>query len=135
MSQSTTVAQQATTSEIPATTSAPRELAQTSQGRTSGKPWKLAKTATKRSHLMPGVKAASWDQRQARRAARENMKKLETQLRDEKKAEEDAKVQSIKERRLRKEENVRLEEMKAKMSAKKLQRMKKRLGRTKNKTG
>ncbi|KAJ9100029.1 hypothetical protein QFC19_005847 [Naganishia cerealis] len=135
MAQTTTVTPQTEASGISGSVSAPRELAQTSNGRTSGKPWKLTKTATKRSHLMPGVKASSWDQRQARRAARENMKKLETQLKEDKKAEEVAKVQAIKERRLRKEENLRLEEMKAKMSAKKLQRMKKRLGRTKNKTG
>ncbi|KAJ9092218.1 hypothetical protein QFC20_007442 [Naganishia adeliensis] len=118
-----------------ASTSAPRELAQSSAGRTSGKPWKLQKTATKRSHLMPGVKTASWEQRQARRLALENVKKLETQMKDERKAEEDAKVSAIKERRKRKEENKRLDEMKARMSAKKLQRMKKRLGRSKNKTG
>lgn len=84
---------------------------------------------------MPGVKTASWEQRQARRLALGNVKKLETQMKDERKAEEDAKVSAIKERRKRKEENKRLDEMKARMSAKKLQRMKKRLGRSKNKTG
>jgi rRNA-processing protein CGR1 len=89
----------------------------------------------RRSHLMPGVKSASWDQRLARRAALSNVKKLESTMLAERQAEEDAKVNAIKERRKRKEENKRLADMAAKMSAKKLQRMKKRLGRTKNKTG
>lgn len=84
---------------------------------------------------MPGVKSASWEQRLTRRAAAENVKKLEAQVKEERKSEEDAKVNAIKERRKRKEENQRLAEMQAKMSAKKLQRMKKRLGRSKNKTG
>lgn len=36
-----------TDSTATAASSAPRELAQSSAGRTSGKPWKLQKTATK----------------------------------------------------------------------------------------
>lgn len=84
---------------------------------------------------MPGVKTASWSARQAKRQALENVKKLETAMKDERRAEEDAKVSAIKERRARKEENKRLDEMRARMSAKKLQRMKKRLGRSKDKTG
>jgi hypothetical protein len=84
---------------------------------------------------MPGVKTASWSARQAKRQALENVKKLENSMKDERRAEEDAKVSAIKERRARKEENKRLDEMRARMSAKKLQRMKKRLGRSKDKTG
>ena len=55
---------------------------------------------------MPGVKSASWEQRLARRAAAENVKKLEAQMKEERKSEEDAKVNAIKERRKRKEENT-----------------------------
>lgn len=84
---------------------------------------------------MPGVRTTSWSARLAKRQALEAVKKLENQLKDERRAEEDAKVAAIKERRQRREENKRLDEMRARMSAKKLERMKKRLGRSKNKTG
>ncbi|KAH8081925.1 hypothetical protein HD553DRAFT_274859 [Filobasidium floriforme] len=112
-----------------------RTVAQSANGRTGGKGWKLQKTATKRSHLMPGVKAKSWDERMLKRTKLEALKKVERDMRDETKREEEATRQRLKERRERHAERKREEEMRARMSAKKLQRMKKRLGRTKKVNG
>jgi hypothetical protein len=53
------------------------------------------------------------------------VKALEREMKDEARLEEERKRQALKERRERREEKKGLEEMKARMSAKKLQRMKK----------
>jgi hypothetical protein len=99
---------------------------------------------------MPGVKTASWDARMEKRKKEESIKLLEKSLKDEKLAEEERfvdhflylatawhrasdslldclcrKREITKERKARLEEKKRLEEMAARMSAKKLQRMKK----------
>ncbi|KAL7411420.1 Cgr1 family-domain-containing protein [Mrakia frigida] len=119
------------------TSTPPRTLAvgQSAGGRVSGKFWKQPKTATRRSNLPAGVKTPSWDARVEKRKKEDAIKLLEKTLKDEKLAEEERKKTITKERKLRVEEKKRLEEMAARMSAKKLQRMKKRLGRSKKVNG
>ncbi|KDQ07695.1 hypothetical protein BOTBODRAFT_38594 [Botryobasidium botryosum FD-172 SS1] len=121
------------TTSCPAPT--PVDLRATSAGRTSGKNWKLQKSATKRSHLPEGVRTKSWEERMAKTTREAAIKKLEKEMKEEKQAEADRKRQAILDRRKAKEERERLELMKAKMSAKKLQRMRRKAGRTKKING
>ena len=87
---------------IPDTTVA---LASSSNGRTSGKPWKVRKSATvyalllsfsniaknswflSRSHIPNGVKAKSWQDRMEKTKKETAIKKLQTDLKNEKQAE------------------------------------------------
>ncbi|KAG9126102.1 rRNA-processing protein cgr1 [Ceratobasidium sp. 392] len=62
-------------------------LASSSKGRVSGKAWKEQKTATKRSHLQPGVRAKSWEDRMRKAATDNAVKKLHKELVEEKAAE------------------------------------------------
>jgi len=72
---------------IPETTTSPVALASSSNGRTSGKPWKSRKSATVRSHIPNGVKAKSWQDRMEKTKKETAIKKLQTELKDEKRAE------------------------------------------------
>ncbi|CDZ97663.1 Cgr1 [Phaffia rhodozyma] len=110
-------------------------LGHSSGGRVSGKFWKASRAPTVRSMMPAGVKSASWEARQEKRKKDEAIKLLQNQLKEEREAEEERKRTAIKDRRTRLEEKKRLEEMAARMSAKKLQRMKKRLGRSKKVNG
>ncbi|KAJ7706320.1 hypothetical protein B0H17DRAFT_1036723 [Mycena rosella] len=65
----------------------PVALAPSASGRVSGKNWKQQKTATVRSHLQDGVKTKSWEDRVAQTKKAHAIKKLQTELKDEKQAE------------------------------------------------
>lgn len=110
-------------------------LAPTKAGRVSGKNWKGAKTPTVRSNLPRGVKSKSWEDRKRKDTQLTAVKALEKELKDEKAAELARRREVTKERKDRVEEKRRLEEMKAKMSAKKLARVRRRQGRTKKING
>jgi len=69
------------------TVTSPVALASSSNGRTSGKPWKSRKSATVRSHIPNGVKAKSWQDRMEKTKKEMSIKKLQTELKDEKQAE------------------------------------------------
>jgi len=110
-------------------------LAQSSQGRVSGKPWKAPKTATVRSHLPRGVKTKTWEDRMEKTQKALAIKKLETELKEEKKAEIERRREITKERKKAAEERQRLEEAKAKMGARKAARLRRKAGRTKKING
>ncbi|WVQ79403.1 rRNA-processing protein CGR1 [Cryptococcus sp. DSM 104549] len=109
-------------------------VALSNNGRTPGKAHKGGKTAVRRSYISPSIKTP-FDKRMDKERAAQAAKQLEREMKEEKEEERVRKVTVIKERRARKEEKAREEEMRARMSAKKLQRMKKRLGRTKKING
>ncbi|CAE6419154.1 unnamed protein product [Rhizoctonia solani] len=110
-------------------------LAQTSNGRVSGKGWKSQKTATKRSHMQAGVKAKSWEARMRKTATEAAVKKLHKEMVEEKAAEAARRREVSQERKRARAEKVRLEELAAKMSAKKAERLRKRAGRSKKVNG
>ncbi|GAA5905465.1 hypothetical protein JCM5296_005878 [Sporobolomyces johnsonii] len=104
----------------------------------SGRWWKTEHKATTRSQS--GKKDSfkldkTFRQREELRKKQEAIKKLERDLKEEKQAEAERKRAITQERRQKEAEKKRLEEMAARMSAKKLQRMKKRMGRSKKVNG
>ncbi|WWC93005.1 uncharacterized protein L201_007969 [Kwoniella dendrophila CBS 6074] len=109
-------------------------VAASKNGRTPGKAHKGDKTAVKRTYISNSIKTP-YEKRREQDKQKEAMKTFEKELKDDKQAEHDRKVAVIKERRERVAEKQRMEEMRAKMSAKKLQRMKKRQGRSKKING
>ncbi|ORX37924.1 hypothetical protein BD324DRAFT_623845 [Kockovaella imperatae] len=111
-----------------------RSLAASKNGRTAGKAHKESKSAARRSYLSRASKQG-FEHRKELESKRQAMKGVEKEMKEEKEAEQERKRTAIKERRERQEEKQRLELVKAKMSAKKLQRMKKRQGRTKKING
>ncbi|KAF9076146.1 hypothetical protein BDP27DRAFT_884675 [Rhodocollybia butyracea] len=62
-------------------------LTSSSNGRVSGKSWKIAKSATVRSHLPDGVKTRNWEARMEQTKKSLAIKKLEKEMKDEKAAE------------------------------------------------
>ncbi|KAF8680009.1 rRNA-processing protein cgrA [Rhizoctonia solani] len=111
-------------------------LAQTSNGRASGKGWKSQKTATKRSHMQAGVRAKSWEARMRKTAAETAVKRLHKEMIEEKAAEAASRRREVSQERKRvRAEKARLEELAAKMSAKKAERLRKRAGRSKKVNG
>ncbi|KAJ6574971.1 hypothetical protein B0H19DRAFT_1126600 [Mycena capillaripes] len=111
------------------------ELAPTSNGRVSGKPWKLPKTATVRSHLQDGVKTKSWEDRVAQTKKAQAIKKVELELKEEKQAEATRRREITLARKKAAEERRRLEEDKAKMGARKAARLRRKAGRSKKING
>ncbi|GAA5979977.1 hypothetical protein JCM10908_001487 [Rhodotorula pacifica] len=104
----------------------------------SGRWWKTDHAATVRAQS--GKKDAqqqdkAWKAREERRKREEAVKKLEREIKEEKIADLERKKQINKERKEKEAEKLRLQQMAARMSAKKLQRMKKRLGRSKKVAG
>ncbi|GAA5839148.1 hypothetical protein JCM3766R1_002271 [Sporobolomyces carnicolor] len=100
----------------------------------SGRWWKQPHKATVRSQTgkKDGAKLdKTWKIREEQRKKDDAVKKLEREMKEEKLAEAERKRAATKERKEREAEKKRLEEMAARMSAKKLQRMKKRMGRSK----
>ncbi|KAF7799233.1 hypothetical protein EIP86_010465, partial [Pleurotus ostreatoroseus] len=95
-------------------TSSPVELAPSSAGRVSGKPWKCPKTAAVRSHIQEGVKTKKWEDRMAKTQKEKAIKKLQAELKGEKQAEAQRRKEITLERRKAAEERKRLEEDKAK---------------------
>jgi len=103
----------------------------TSAGRTSGKPWKTQKTATRRSFLPDGVKTKRWDDRMEKTKRESAIKKLENELKEEKQAEFTRRREVTLERKKAMEERSRIEEAKAKMGQRKAARLRRREGRSK----
>ncbi|CAO3669949.1 hypothetical protein G6F70_005259 [Rhizopus microsporus] len=98
--------------------------------RVSGKIWKVQKKATVRNQ-QPKQLRKSWDERTKERERHNAVKALERQLKEEKKAEIERKKQANLERKKIKEEKERQEALAAKMSAKRLARLRKREARKK----
>lgn len=111
------------------------DLAPSSNGRSSGKPWKLKKSATVRSHMPEGVKSKSWEHRMEETKKAAAIKKLQTELKEEKQAEFTRRREITLERRKAAEERQRLEEAKAKMGARKALRLRRKAGRSKKING
>ncbi|KAJ3569427.1 hypothetical protein NP233_g5051 [Leucocoprinus birnbaumii] len=93
----------------------PIHLAQSANGRASGKPWKAQKSAAVRSHLPAGVKTKNWQDRMEKTKKEQAIKKLEQELKDEKQAELQRRREVALERKKAAEEKRRLEEAKAKV--------------------
>ncbi|KAG5647609.1 hypothetical protein DXG03_008962 [Asterophora parasitica] len=110
-------------------------LASTSNGRVSGKSWKLQKTPTVRSQLPEGVKTRNWEDRMRKTQQALAIKKLQTELKEEKEAEIKRRREVTQERKKAAEERRRLEEDKAKMGARKAARLRRKAGRTKKING
>ncbi|KAG6851222.1 hypothetical protein H0H93_015232 [Arthromyces matolae] len=128
-------------------------LASSSNGRVSGKSWKTPKAPTvyvqfypyskrlqqltllRRSQLPQGVKSKSWDHRMQKTQKALAVKKLETELKEEKQAEIQRRRQITQERKKAIEERQRLEEDKAKMGARKAARLRRKAGRSKKING
>ncbi|KAG1139182.1 hypothetical protein G6F37_009933 [Rhizopus arrhizus] len=98
--------------------------------RVSGKIWKIQKKAAVRTQ-QPKQLRRTWDERTKERERDNAMKALEKQLKQEKQDEIDRKKQANLERKRIKEEKERQEALAAKMSAKRLARLKKREARKK----
>ncbi|GFZ50116.1 rRNA-processing protein CGR1 [Saitozyma sp. JCM 24511] len=123
----------------PASSSAPRDpvllsVAPSKNGRTAGKAHKSSKTATRRSYISNSIKTP-FEKRMEKEKEREAVKQVEREMKEEAEAERERKRTALKERRERQAEKSRLEAMAAKMSAKKLQRLRKRQGRSKKING
>ncbi|KAF5323571.1 hypothetical protein D9611_005781 [Ephemerocybe angulata] len=106
-------------------------LASSSNGRVSGKAWKLEKSATVRSQLPKGVKTKRWEDRMDKTKKEQAIKKLQAELRDEKQAEYERRKEVTLERKRIAEEKRRIEEAKLMMGARKAARLRKRAGRSK----
>ncbi|KAG8764477.1 hypothetical protein FRC12_008077 [Ceratobasidium sp. 428] len=89
----------------------------------------------RRSHLQPGVKAKSWDDRMRKTATENAVKKLHRELVEEKAAEAARRRAVSQERKKARAEKARLEELAAKMSAKKAERLRRKAGRSKKVNG
>ncbi|KAF8584991.1 hypothetical protein K439DRAFT_1410559 [Ramaria rubella] len=111
------------------------ELLNSSGGRVSGKGWKQTKSATRRSHLPAGVKSRSWEDRMEKTKREDSVKKLQKELKEEKTAEITRRKAITAERKKAALERQQFEEMKAKMSAKKAARLKRKAGRSKKVNG
>ncbi|GAA6047860.1 hypothetical protein JCM3770_004678 [Rhodotorula araucariae] len=106
--------------------------------RVSGKWWKGEHKATTRVQLGKKNKDQNdkaWKAREERKKRDKAVKQIEQEIKGEKEADLERKKEITKLRREREAEKLRLEQMAARMSAKKLQRMKKRLGRSKKVNG
>ncbi|KAH9847404.1 Cgr1 family-domain-containing protein [Lenzites betulinus] len=106
-------------------------LAHSASGRVSGKAWKVPKSATVRSHLPEGVKTKKWEERMEKTKKEQAMKKLQAELKQDKKDDIKRRRDITLERKKAAEERQRLEEAKAKMGARKAARLRRRMGRTK----
>ncbi|KAH0838203.1 hypothetical protein J3R83DRAFT_6455, partial [Lanmaoa asiatica] len=109
-------------------------LAASANGRVSGKPWKLPKSATARSQSSAGHKT-KWHARMEKTKIEHAVKKLESELRQEKQTEKQRKREITLQRQRASEERRRLEQEKAIMGARKSARLRRRAGRTKKING
>ncbi|KAF8846253.1 hypothetical protein BDN67DRAFT_1064732 [Paxillus ammoniavirescens] len=112
----------------------PLQLASTANGRVSGKSWKLAKSATVRSQSSTGHKT-KWHVRMEKTTREQAIKKLQTELKEDKQAEKQRRREITLERKTAAEQRRRLEEDKAKMGARKAARLRRKAGRTKKING
>ncbi|KAF8867989.1 hypothetical protein CPB85DRAFT_1367808 [Mucidula mucida] len=92
-------------------------LASSSNGRVSSKSWKPLKSATVRSHQSAGRKSKSWEDRMEMTKKALSIKKLEVELKAEKKEEMVRRKEVTMERKKAAEERQRLEEDKAKVGS------------------
>ncbi|KAI0830627.1 Cgr1 family-domain-containing protein [Trametes gibbosa] len=106
-------------------------LAHSASGRVSGKAWKMPKSATVRSHLPDGVKTKKWEERMEKTKKEQAIKKLQAELKQEKRDDIKRRREVTLERKKAAEERQRLEEAKAKMGARKAARLRRKMGRTK----
>ncbi|TDL28589.1 hypothetical protein BD410DRAFT_811677 [Rickenella mellea] len=104
-------------------------------GRTSGKPWKAQKTATRRTFLPQGVKTKNWEDRMEKTKREAAVKKLQAEMKEEKQSELARRREVTMERKKALEEKKRLEEAKAKMGARKAARLRRKAGRSKKING
>ncbi|KAF8481124.1 hypothetical protein DFH94DRAFT_793620 [Russula ochroleuca] len=109
----------------------PIPIASSSNGRISGKPWKHSKSPTVRSHLQPAVKSRCFHDRMEKASKAQAIKKLQTELKEEKQAEMQRRREVTLERRKAAEERKRAEELKAQLGAKKAARLRRKAGRSK----
>ncbi|KIM75344.1 hypothetical protein PILCRDRAFT_827243 [Piloderma croceum F 1598] len=119
----------------PECTTSPVALASSSNGRTSGKPWKSRKSATVRSHIPNGVKAKSWEDRMDKSKKELAIKKLQTELKEEKQAEITRRREITLERKKAADERRRLEEDRVKMGQRKAARLRRKAGRSRKING
>ncbi|TFK30782.1 hypothetical protein FA15DRAFT_662832 [Coprinopsis marcescibilis] len=110
--------------------SLPIPLASSSGGRVSGKAWKMQKTATVRSQLQPSLRT-KWDDRKRQETKDKAVKKLQTELKEEKEADFQRRRQITMDRKKAAQDKIRIEEEKAKMGARKAARLRRRAGRSK----
>ncbi|EIW63884.1 uncharacterized protein TRAVEDRAFT_41309 [Trametes versicolor FP-101664 SS1] len=90
-------------------------LAHSVSGRVSGKAWKVPKTATVRSHLPEGVKTKKWEERMEKTKKEQAIKKLQSELKQEKVDDLKRRREITTERKKAAEERKRLEEAKEKV--------------------
>ncbi|KAJ7630799.1 Cgr1 family-domain-containing protein [Roridomyces roridus] len=112
-------------------------LAPSSAGRVSGKRHLEApqkRHSVDRSHLQDGVKT-KWEDRVTQTKKAHAIKKLQQELADEKQAEIVRRREITQARKKAAAERARLEEDKAKMGARKAERMRRRAGRSKKVNG
>ncbi|KAJ8594863.1 hypothetical protein M405DRAFT_857840 [Rhizopogon salebrosus TDB-379] len=112
----------------------PVSLASSSNGRVSGKSWKAPRSATFRTLCSTGHRSR-FDERMHKTTKHIAVKKLETELKEEKHAEKQRRREITSERKKAAEERRRLEEDKAKMGARKAARLRRKAGRTKKING
>ncbi|CAG8669666.1 3787_t:CDS:2, partial [Paraglomus brasilianum] len=98
--------------------------------RVSGKIWKNPKLATRRSQMSKSLRK-TWDQRVQERKEREALKLIEKEIKDREEAKKQQRKEAILKKKKAQEERERLEHLAAVYSAKKMKRLKKRLGRRK----
>ncbi|OAX44375.1 hypothetical protein K503DRAFT_729364 [Rhizopogon vinicolor AM-OR11-026] len=105
-------------------------LTSSSNGRVSGKSWKAPRSATFRTLCSTGHRS-KFQERMEKTTKHTAVKKLETELKQEKHAEKQRRREITLERKKAAEERLRLEEDKAKMGARKAARLRRKAGRTK----
>jgi len=111
-----------------------KNLAASANGRASGKPWKLTKSAAVRTQSSVGHKT-KWHVRMEKTKAERAIKKLESELKQEKQTEKQRKREITLQRQRAAEERRRLEQEKIIMGARKSARLRRRAGRTKKING
>ncbi|KIJ45145.1 hypothetical protein M422DRAFT_251338 [Sphaerobolus stellatus SS14] len=110
------------------------ELNTTANGRVSGKGWKLEKAATRRTQMSSGLKTP-YEERMDKTQREKSLKKLQLEMKEEKEGEVKRRREITIARKKAALERQQFEEMKAKMSAKKAARLKRRAGRSKKVNG
>ncbi|CAG99523.1 Cgr1 [Kluyveromyces lactis] len=98
----------------------------------SGRTWKVEKEPLRaKNRVVKNKKLTSWELKKQKRLEDQQFKEKVRALKEEKKAEKDAVIQALKERRAKKEEQERYDRLAAKMHAKKVDRLRRREKRNK----
>ncbi|CAG8501742.1 7056_t:CDS:2 [Paraglomus occultum] len=98
--------------------------------RVSGKIWKHPKLATRRTQMSKSLRK-TWDLRVQERKEREALKLIEKEIKDREEAKRQQRREAILKKKKAQEEKERLEHLAAVYSAKKMKRLKKKLGKRK----